>query len=259
MNNDVAGPKWQPTGALMLSALALGVAFTTMMTKSPQPNSQPDGKPSGITVSGHSRKTAVPDTAFVSMGIVTREKTSRDAVTKNAKAAQSIMNAIEALGIDKKDIQTQNYSLEPWVSYTNRGKPKRLGYTVQNTVRVTVRDIKKVSDVADGGTKAGANSVQGVEFGLDDNEKINREALAAAVENARGKAEAVAKTLGARVGKPLSITDSPSEDYDPYAHNYAYSARRFKMNSIYSVETTPISPGQIEVTQNVQVTFAVEK
>lgn len=239
---------------MLLSVLALGIAFTTMMAKGPAPSPKGDGTANGITVSGHAKKMVVPDTAYVSLGVVTKAKTSRQAVTENSKIAEAIIRAIEAQGIEKKDIQTQDYSLDPWVVY-NKDVAKHMGYKVKNTVRVTVRDIKKVSDVADAGTDAGANSVQGVSFGVDNNEELNRQALSAAVENARKKAESVAKTLGVKVGEPVAITDTPNNDYSAYwgGSNYAYEAR-----VLGNVAKTSLSPGQIEITQDVQVTFAVK-
>jgi len=71
------------------------------------------GEPVGITVTGHSEIMAVPDTAYVSLGVATERKSSRQAVANNARIAQAITDAVKAQGVEAKDIQTRGYALQP--------------------------------------------------------------------------------------------------------------------------------------------------
>ena len=247
MSNLIDTSKWQPISFTVLAVAVLILAIPVTRGKDTQ-----TGKSGGITVTGHSEMMIDPDTAYVSLGVVTRDKSSRKAVNDNARTSQSIMKAIRSLGIKDKDIQTINYSVQPWVKYTNKG-PKYLGFEVYNTVKVMVRDIKKISDVTDAGTNAGANSVQGISFGVSDDEACRRKALAAAVENAKKKAEAVAAKLSVKVGRPLSVKESGADD------NYAPVLCMRMAKVCDSVSVTPINPGQLEITQDVEVTFAISR
>jgi uncharacterized protein YggE len=238
--------KWQPVGLTVLAVAVLILAIPIARGRDAPQTS----RLGGITVTGHSQTLIDPDTAYVSLGVVTRDKSSRKAVNDNAHTSQAIMNAIRSLGIKDKDIQTINYSVQPWVKYTKYGE-KYLGFVVHNTVRVTVRDIKKISDVTDAGTNAGANSMQGISFGVNDDEACRRDALASAVGNAKKKAEAVAKKLGVNVGRPLSVKESGTDD--DYAPVLQMRVARMRVHS----SATPISPGQLEITQDVEVTFAI--
>jgi hypothetical protein len=140
------------------------------------------------------------------------------------------------------------------VKYDKHENAKQLGYAVNNSIRVTVRDIKNASKVADAATGAGANRVDGISFGVDE-EALKEKALGAAVENGRSKAEAIAKKLGVTLGKPIQVSESvPSYGEASYDLSVAYLSRRSK-----SVAETPISPGQLKVTKDVQVTFAIER
>jgi uncharacterized protein YggE len=126
----------------------------------------------GITVTGHGEVMGAPDIAYVSLGIVTRDASARQAANENARIAQAIANAVKGLGVADKDIQTQNYSVQPWYEYPQNAQPRLMGYEVRNSIRVTVRDIKKVGDVIDAGIKAGANDVQGVAFDIANDQNL---------------------------------------------------------------------------------------
>ncbi|MEI6915507.1 MAG: SIMPL domain-containing protein, partial [Armatimonadota bacterium] len=111
----------------------------------------PAAQKTGITVTGYSETKAVPDTAYVNFSVVTRHARSREAVTQNAAIVNRVVAAIEKAGITKKDINTRNYSLQPWTEWVKNTEKYR-GYVVTNSIVVTVRDLAKVSDVADAGS-----------------------------------------------------------------------------------------------------------
>jgi len=251
MNGDMIRSRWQYTSTVVLAAAALVLVGTAIGGRSPTAPRDENGHPYGIAVSGHGTRTADPDRAYVSLSVVTRHKSSRKAAEDNARIAQAVTKAIRAVGIDAKDIQTRGYSMQPWIRYA-RNEEKMLGYEVQNTVRVTVRDRTKVSDVTDAGTAAGANQVQGISFGIEDDEKLRREALASAVANARRKAEAVARKLGVEVGEPLEVREGSTEQPAPYLATVPTGAPAAR-----AAEPTPISPGRLEVSQEVEVTFRI--
>jgi len=116
--------------------------------------------------------------------------------------------------------------------------------------------MAKISDVIDAGTAAGAKSVQGVTFEVGDEQALRRDAIAEAVKNARGKADAVARQLGVRVGAPLSIREIGPEA-PRRAYDYEWSG--YPTPGLLKDTRTPISPGEKQTSQDVQVTFAIEQ
>ena len=228
------------------------VVLTVLYARNSSPSNllTRSGRSTGIKVSGHSEMMVSPDMAKVSLGIVTREKTSKQAAERNAAVAQSILTAVKKAGVAAKDIRTTDYSIEPWTKYY-RDTSRQLGYQVQNTMVVTVRNLGRISDVIDASVGAGANDVQGVSCGFADEEALRRKALALAVKNARQKAESIAVTLGVQAGDPLSVTEQGE-----YAPAYEYRLHR-EVVAAKPVYRTPISPGEQEFTYDVEVTFSI--
>lgn len=233
------------TICLKLSGLALLAALAFAFTA--PASAQTDKGPTGITVTGHGEVMGTPDIAYVTLGIVTRDKNASQAAAENARIAQAISSAVKRVGIADKDIKTQNYSIQPWMEYAPNVAPRQLGYEVRNSVRITVRDVSKVGDVIDAGVRSGANEVQGVTFDIANDQPIRQEALAAAVQNARSKAEVVAKNLGVKVGVPLQVTESTTRVPIPL----------YRAAGAEAAAPTPISPGQMQITSDVTVTFSI--
>lgn len=250
MNNTIP-LTWKTAGALFLAVIALAAVGITFGRSHYIPPTGPGGKPNGISVSGHGRVTAVPNTAKVSLGIVTHDKSARKAAEDNERIAQAIKDAVKHLGVAEKDFQTRDYSTSPWYKYPPHGKAVQVGYKVNNTVGVTVRDLKKVGDILDAATKAGANSVEGIRFTVDSAD-LREKALNAAIRNAQQKAQTIAETLNVKVGRPISVEES--QGYESVAEMPAITFKR----ALTSARTRPpISPGQVETTQDVEVIFAI--
>lgn len=256
MSDETARPKWQFSNTAFLVVGAIAVLAIVARPQSPNVVTAKDGEPVGIKVSGHSELMAAPDTAYVSLGVISREKNSRQAVEKNAELAEAVTAAVKGVGIEEKDIQTRGYSLQPWMKQIGK-ESKQVGYEVRNTVRVTIRDIKKVSDVVDAGTAAGANTVQGVAFEVGDNQGFERKALAFAVEDARAKAEALAKNLGVKVGSPVSVDEEAGYGWDYRSRSDVVCYSMAPSASAGSL--AKISPGELKIEKNVGVTFAISR
>jgi len=203
-----------------------------------------------ITVVGSGTASGAPDVAEVTLGIESRDPSVQVAAEANAEAMSGIIAALKSLGIAEKDIQTANYSI-----YTER-KPMderelteaaEVTYVVSNQVRVKVRDLSKLSDVLDEAVIAGANSVYGIGFTVDDPSALEAEARAKAVEDAGKRAQSLADLAGVGVGQILTISEVIGSSF-PVA--YAESARGMGV-------PTPVEPGELEVGMTVQVTYAI--
>jgi len=205
-----------------------------------------------ITVVGTGKAFGTPDVARVTVGIETRSELVQEAADDNNAKMSALLDAIAELGIDKKDIQTSNYSIytdrRPLLSSEIESSEESLVYVVNNQVTVTVRDLESLGDVLDAAVAAGANNVYGIYFTVDDPSALESEARANAVADAKARAESLAGLAGVEVGDVLSISEVIG---GPIAVPVMEAARGMGQASV------PIEVGELEVSMNVQVTYAI--
>jgi uncharacterized protein len=164
--------------------------------------------PGTITVTGQAAVTVVPDVASVSLGVTTIGASASEALAANSAAVQAVMARLTAAGIAAKDIQTSNLSLNPnYQNYDGSTPPVIQSYTASNMVTITVRQIDQTGVVLDAAVKDGANTLNGLTFGLVNQRPQEDEARKAAVADARAKAELLATAAGVKLGAILSITE----------------------------------------------------
>lgn len=193
-----------------------------------------------IKVTGTGAVKAIPDTAVVNLGIVTENAILENARRENALRTNNIVNALTAAGIEKKDISTGNFSIDPIYDYID-GKQTFKGYRISNILTVTIEDIAKAGELIDKAAFAGANRVDNVFFTLSDMTRYYDEALNLAVLNALHKATEIGSTLNVRVDEfPFKIIEK-SDGAQPFA---AAAAK-------LSAPATPILPGQLSISSTI--------
>jgi uncharacterized protein YggE len=169
-----------------------------------------------LSVVGEGKVDVVPDTAYVNVGITVNNKS-------NAKEAQNSINtinnniiqALDKLGIPKKNIKTTNYSVYPEYDY-NSSERTITGYNGNATLEVKTDKIDLAGQVVDITTENGANEIQGTRFEVNNPEKYREEARNKAIENAKEQAEKLAGTLGIKLGKVVNVIESSSPNsYQP--------------------------------------------
>lgn len=201
-----------------------------------------------LSAEGQGQGTATPDMATVTIGVTTRTDDAAKAQNDNAWVAAQIQNAVEGLGIAEKDIQTRNYSFYPNYSTEKNHQNEITGYTVNNSVVVVVRDIKLTGKVIDAALNHGANEISSLDFSASDTRAVRKEALLNAVQDARDKADVIAKGLGKRIVGIQSVSE-----------NTGYlETRRFNGNMLLAAakdSATPIAPGSLSMTATVHVDF----
>ena len=148
-----------------------------------------------ISVSGLGEAAGSPDRATVTAGVVTRAATVIDASKENQAAVERVMQALAKLNIESKDIQTADYGIWPEQRHDprNSDEPVISGYRVNNLLRINIKDVARLSTLLAAVTDAGANSIQGISFGVEDPSALEASARAAAMADARQKAEAEAR------------------------------------------------------------------
>lgn len=161
-----------------------------------------------LAVVGEGKVDVIPDSAQVEVGIVVSNASTVDEAQKRiTEVNNKAIDALSKLGIDKKDIKTSNYSINPNYSYEG-GRNDITGYNGNVTLSIKVKDMKKMPQVIEEVTKAGANQVFGSSFSVENPEKYREEARSKAIENARAQAEKLARSLGIRLGKIVNIVES---------------------------------------------------
>lgn len=214
-----------------------------------------DGQQEGIWVSGEGKVPVVPDVAILNLGIEAQEMTVAEAQAAANAAMAAVMDALEAAGIDEKDIQTQYFNIQKVTRWDNDKQYEVvIGYRVTNTVTVKVRDIDNTGAVIDAVVAAGGDltRINSISFTVDDPSPYYEEARVAAVNDAKAKAEKLAETAGVDLGKPQYITES---SYVPTVYRDYYTGE-----AAVPAPTVPtsISPGEMDVTVNVSIGYAID-
>ena len=154
-------------------------------------------QPSGISVNGEGLVKAKPDVAQTTIAV---DVTNPDPVAAQRDAAtrmDKVIAKLKELGVAADDIKTNQYSLTPQYNYgQNKETPTLVGYRVVNSVAVTIKQLDKVGQILDAATTAGATSLQGVTFTIADPTSLQSQARAAAVKQARARADELAKAAG---------------------------------------------------------------
>src|SRR5260221_11036828 len=155
-----------------------------------------------LTVTGSGQANIVPDIAYIYLGVHTEKPTASDAMAENNTQTQAMIDALTKFGLDKKDIRTTNFSIYPTDQYDKQtGQPTgQKVYSVDNTVYVTVRDLKKLGDLLDTVVAAGANTINSIQFDVADKEAATKSARADEVKDAETQAKELATSAVWHIG-----------------------------------------------------------
>lgn len=212
--------------------------------------------PPWITVTGNGMASAEPDLAIITAGVNVTLHDPGTAVDSAANMVNDVMAAARRLGVRGEDMQTSYYNLwiEEEYDYNTGSYTGKMVYHAQHTLQFTVRDVGEVGDVLAGLVEAGANSVSGVSFTVEDRRALEDEAYADAVANARHKAELLAESMGVALGRMQSLSEW-GYSY-PVMDSFAYENYGGGLAS--SVSAPPVTPGSFRISAQVQVTYEVE-
>lgn len=232
-----------------LCAVAL-LALVAFQTSPAFANDEPDKRTLSLTASGAVKTT--PDKVDISTGVTSEAKTAREALDQNSAAMAKVVEALKADGIDPKDIQTTNFSVDPVYDQRPYDQPKPpvvIGYRVTNQVRISLHDIKKLGAILDEMVSLGANQIDSIEFGVDEPDALKDEARKLAVKNVTANAKLYADAAGVGLGPILSI----SEEESSYQPRVASGAARMTI-----AKDVPIEAGTATVEVRVRVTWEID-
>jgi uncharacterized protein YggE len=223
-----------------LLAVMLGLALVPAATAQ---TSQADQV---IVTRGHASLNRAPDLAWVSIAAEARADAPADAQRRAAEAMTAAQAGLTAAGIPSDAIRTTGYSLRPNVQY-QQGVTTVLGYIANNQIEVRVDDLSVLGAVLDAAGRSGATSMSGLRFDVKNRAEVEREALRLAVEDAMGRARAIATGAGGSLGSIVRIEEQGGAPPSP----------RFMMRAEAAQVQTPVSPGELEIVASITLTVQI--
>jgi uncharacterized protein len=240
------------------AALALAFALTTFPLAAHEDAGaeKPGPVVPVLSVQANGEARVAPDEATVRLGVLAQAPTARAAMDEANRSANAILDAIRKLGVKAEDIQTSELNLNP--VYANEpttrpgGEPRISGYQATNVVSVRLEKLDLVGPVVDAGLAAGANRLDGVIFGLRNDEAARSTALTRAAEAARIKAETLARALRVRLVEIVEVVEGGVSVFTPM-----YKGTRMAMETSMAADT-PVSAGQVGIDANITLRYRIE-
>lgn len=227
-------------GLLLLGSLFLNTACA---------HEDASSNPRTISVNGQAEVQARPDQAMLNVAV--------DEVAKDVASAEAVVNAVvgrflkraRELGAGDRDLQAPGLQVQPeyeWDEKTRKRHP--VGYRVSREVTVRITELAKLGDYIQGATGAGMNRIQPPRLGVQDEDKLSQQALELAADDARVRAELLAKRLGAKLGPVRNISVQDFHRPQPVMMEMAVRSKAADGGM-------PVEAGELDVRANVHVVF----
>jgi uncharacterized protein len=206
-----------------------------------------------VTVTGDSTVQAQPDTAVVTVAVVTQNSSASEAQAENASKTDAVVRAVKAAAGAGAEVKTSGYNLQPQYVYKEGSPPTITSYTARNAVNVTTGALDRVGAIIDAATRAGANNVEGLAFTLRRDESARAQALSAATREATAKARTVAEALGGRIVRVIEVQEGGA-----YVRPLTTNDSIGFVRSSAAQAATPVEPGSLDVRAQVSLVAEVE-
>jgi hypothetical protein len=206
-------------------------------------------QPPTLTANGAASVSAVPDMAIVTLGVVSEAKSARAALDSNNADMSAVINTVTDAGIADKDVATSQFAIAPVYAPPPKdgsdAPAKIIGYRVSNEVRVTIRDLAASGAVLDKVVSAGANRVTGISFDIAERDALEKQALAAAIKDARAKAALMADAAGVTLARIVSINAGSN------------GLPRPRAMATFAAKSVPVMPGETEISANATIVWEI--
>ncbi len=206
-----------------------------------------------VLVAGDSIVQAQPDTAILTIAVVTQGRRAIDAQQENAAKTDAVVRALKAAAGAGAEVKTSGYSLQPMRVYKEGQPPTITGYEARNSVTVTMGELNKVGAVIDAAAQAGSNDVAGIAFTLRQDRQARDRALSEATAEAVSKARVIAESLGGRVVRVVEVQEEGFQQRPPQPL-YQMETLMAKRDAV----ATPIEIGSLDISSRVQLIAEVE-
>ncbi|WP_406644922.1 SIMPL domain-containing protein [Aliisedimentitalea scapharcae] len=232
-----------------LMATALTGALTAALTAAAMTPAMAGDSPRVITVSGQGQVEAAPDMATITLGVTHDHQDAGQAMAEVSAAMGEMLQQLQDLGLEPRQIQTSRVTLHPIWSNQRRdtdSPPEITGFAASNAVSVRVLDLERLGPVLDAVVGSGANEFNGLQFGIQDPGPLESQARALAVRDAQVKARELAEASGVALGLVSSITEG-------------FDGRVLPMQAAMSARKagTAIAAGEMSVSVSVNMVFDI--
>ena len=207
-----------------------------------------------VMITGDSIVHAQPDTAIVTISVVTQNRNALEAQQENATKTDAVVRALKAAAGANAEVKTSGYSVQPQRMYREGQPPTITGYEVRNTVTVTLSELNKVGNVIDAAAQAGSNDIAGIAFTLRQDRQARDRALSEATREAMSKAQVIAAALGGRVVRFVEVQEEGFYQRPPMP----FATAEVAMARAGAQVATPIEIGTLDIMSRVQVIAEVE-
>jgi uncharacterized protein YggE len=205
----------------------------------------------GIVTTGDATVHVKPDGAIVSVGTVVQAATADEAQAILSGRIAKLLERAKALAIADSDTKTVGYRIDPQYAYEQGKAPRLTGFQATQQIALTLRGINGVGNVLDTLVQADGANTATVAFTLLDPKAAQASAREQAIQDARTKAQAMARTAGVQLGKVISVNDI---GLAPTVDQTAFTA--FKGMALPAAVPQPQLPaGELQVVVRVQVQF----
>lgn len=212
-----------------------------------------------VSVQGEGEVVAAPDVAKFTFSVNASAESVEAAQQLSAESMNKALDYLKDNNIDEKDIKTTNYYVSPKYSYGDcRGyncppqEPVVIGYDVNQSVEVKVRETNKAGEILSGIGTTGVTNISGLQFTIDDEDDLREEARTKAVQDARAKAEQLAKDLGVKIKKVVSFSEDSG--FYPYPEAYGMGGDV----AVKSSAAPSLPTGENTITIRVYVTYEIK-
>jgi len=236
---------------MILSVLLLGAAALPAAAGAQQASITQTIAGTRLDVNATGEVTRVPDVAVISAGVVSRSATASAALQDSADRMQRVLAALRRAGVEERNIQTSNVSLNPEYRYPQDQAPQLTGYTASNSVTIRFRDIRNSGKILDALVGQGANQISGPNLIVDKPEAALDEARAKAIAIGRARADLYARSLGMRVARIVAVSESGGYAAPP-PMPVMMEAR------MASLPATKIEAGEQKLQVNLAITFELQ-
>ena len=199
-----------------------------------------------LIVSGRGEIEVEPDMATITLGVSTIDFSAEEAYLENNSKMARVIDELKELGVDKRDIKTTRFSINPSYDYDRKtGEKKFKGYQVNHSITVKVRNLKTIGKLLDQIVSAGVTDISGISFGVQNPEKFESAARKLAVKDAHTKATELAQAAGVTLGPAVRIEESRG------------TPRPFPVGA-ERLESAPVEPGMARVAVRVTIHYLIE-
>jgi len=211
-----------------------------------------------ITVSDKGEVYAKPDLALVNFSVITEAKTVEEAMADNTENMNAVIEFIKGQGVEDKDLKTTSFNIYPRYEWQEKatcvppcpsGKRVLVGYEIRQSLQVKIRDMGKIGEIIEGATTSGANEVGNLQFTIDNQDELKKQARDEAIEKAKVKAQELALKLGVNL---VRITNFSESGVVPRFYAFEES-----MVGIGGGEAPQIETGENKIEVTVTITYEI--